>query len=76
MSRNLSRETPESRILREIAELRRMVRELKTNQLSVLIVPRLSSDPSSPVDGQVWLNTTGNQLKARINGVTRVVNVT
>lgn len=33
----------------------------------------LSADPTSPVDGQAWYNTTTDQLKARISGTTRKI---
>lgn len=36
----------------------------------VLFGTRLTSDPGSPTNGSVWYNTTGNTLKARINGAT------
>lgn len=35
--------------------------------------PNLSSDPGSPLDGDIWYNTTSNQLKARVNGSTVVL---
>lgn len=34
--------------------------------------PNLSADPSSPENGDIWYNTTSNELKARVNGVTEV----
>lgn len=41
-----------------------------------LALTALTSDPASPVNGQVWLNATTGQLKARIGGVTKVFNLT
>jgi len=38
-----------------------------------IVLDELSADPGSPGDGQVWFNTTTNQLKARISGVTKVL---
>ena len=73
--RNISKESPDTRFERIVAELVRKVEELKTNQLSSLIIPKLTADPSSPVNGQLWLNVTTNQLKIRMNGVTKVVTV-
>jgi hypothetical protein len=73
---NYSKDTPERRFENIIADLQRKIEELRTNQLGALVVPVLTSDPSSPVDGSVWVNSTSGQLKARIGGVTRVVTVT
>lgn len=36
----------------------------------VIFGARFSADPSSPTNGGIWYNTTGNELKARINGST------
>jgi hypothetical protein len=38
-----------------------------------LRLPNLASDPGSPLNGDMWYNTTSNQLKARVNGVTVVI---
>lgn len=35
--------------------------------------PNLSADPGSPLNGDIWYNTTTNELKARVNGVTVVL---
>ena len=32
-----------------------------------------STDPSSPINGEIWYNTISNQLKARVNGSTVVL---
>lgn len=36
----------------------------------------LAADPQSPGDGRMWINTTANQFKIQMNGVTKVVTVT
>jgi hypothetical protein len=36
----------------------------------------LSSDPSSPQDGQYWFNTSSSQLKIRLDGAVRIVTIT
>jgi len=33
----------------------------------------IASDPALPVNGDLWYNSTSNQLKARINGVTHLL---
>jgi len=38
-------------------------------ELQNAVIQQLGSDPGSPVNGQTWVNTTGNVLKVRINGV-------
>lgn len=40
-------------------------------QAAGFIAPSVASDPESPVNGQVWYNSTGDRLKARIMGVTQ-----
>lgn len=35
--------------------------------------PNLAADPGAPVNGDIWYNTTTNQLKAHVNGVTVVL---
>lgn len=35
-----------------------------------------SGDPSTPQNGDIWYNSTTNEIKIRINGVSRVVTVT
>ena len=49
--RNYSGQTPESRFENIIADLVRKVEELRTNQLSVLVVPE-AADPVTPIEGQ------------------------
>ena len=36
-------------------------KEIKGTQIEVV-----SSDPSNPVEGQVWYNTTSNELKGQV----------
>lgn len=40
------------------------------------VLPSYTADPASPAEGQMWRNSTSNQIKVRNNGVTRVVNTT
>lgn len=39
-------------------------------------LPRYAGNPSSPQDGDMWLDTTNNQVKVRVNGVVKIVNLT
>ncbi len=36
-------------------------------------IQTLAADPGAPANGDIWLNTTSNELKQRINGVTQVI---
>lgn len=47
-------------------------------QLGILNVWRgnVTADPSSPVDGWYWYNTTSTELKIRLNGATKIVTIT
>jgi hypothetical protein len=74
--KNYSGQTPENRFETIVSELVRKVEELKTNQIGTLVLPKLTADPSSPINGQIWVNTTSNQLKIRMNNVTKIVTVT
>jgi hypothetical protein len=47
--------------------------DLSQNQLLNVVIHNTASDPSSPVDGQVWYNTTSKLLKYRTNGNTHVL---
>jgi len=73
--KNISNETPEMRFENIVADLVRKVEEPKTNQVSVLVVPKLASDPASPIEGQIWENSGSHTLKIRLNGVTKTVTV-
>lgn len=39
----------------------------------VLVIPILTADPGSPINGQCWYNSTSNQLKVRNGGTTKAV---
>lgn len=41
---------------------------LNQNELQNGVIQLLASDPSSPVNGQIWYNSTSHQLKIRLNG--------
>jgi phage-related tail fiber protein len=43
---------------------------LNQQELQNAVIQKLGTDPGSPVDGQVWVNTVSNTLKIRLNGVT------
>ncbi len=73
--RNISGDTPERRFENIVGDLMRKVEEIKTNQIGTLVIPKLAADPSSPVNGTIWINTTSNQLKIRMADVTKVVTV-
>lgn len=38
--------------------------------------PIYTADPASPVDGDIWINSTSGTLKVRIGGVTKVATLT
>ena len=47
--------------------------DLDLNQLKNAVADSLASDPVSPVEGQVWYNTTSNELKYYDGAVVKVV---
>jgi hypothetical protein len=71
--KNIGSDTPERRFEKIISELAKKLDDLKTNQLSSLIVPKVASDPASPVNGMIWYNTTSHELKVYKNGSVRTV---
>lgn len=44
--------------------------DLNSLEIRNVVIHLLGSDPGSPVEGQIWYNTTGHTLKLRINGST------
>lgn len=46
-----------------------------TGRGAINLVPT-AGDPSAPSNGDIWFNSSTNELKVRINGTTRVINVT
>jgi hypothetical protein len=48
-----------------------------TGQMTLLqpmVLEPQASDPGTPTDGMIWVNDTTGQLRARLAGVTRVIN--
>jgi hypothetical protein len=52
------------------------LKEVTIPEDGYIIPKRIASDPVSPVEGEIWINTTSNTLKVRINGVTKTVTLT
>jgi hypothetical protein len=44
--------------------------DMNQNEVQNAVIQVLASDPGSPVNGQIWYNSTANVFKVRINGVT------
>jgi len=75
MSGNPSKDVFEKQFIKRIKDLENTVSGLIANQNSFFFLPRLSSDPTAPQDGQIWYNTTSNTFKCRQNGVTKTFTV-
>lgn len=73
MSQNLSKDTQEEKLLRKIEDLERQLKEMRSNQLRTFIVPVVSADPATTVNGQCWYNSTSHELKVKKNGTVRTV---
>lgn len=41
--------------------------------LKNVVVEQLGTDPTTPADGRLWLNTVAGKIKARLAGVTRIL---
>jgi hypothetical protein len=76
MSSNPVNNTPDRSLLQEIADLKKKLEDLRTNQLAVIVIPVVSSDPSTPTNGQIWYNSTSNTFKCRQGGVTKTFTTT
>ena len=40
-----------------------------------LVVKKVTTDPASPVEGEIWENTTSHTLKVYLNGAVKTVTV-
>lgn len=77
MSSNQSSEnSPEYDLINRIINLEKAFKELRSNQVNLLNLPRYTADPATIADGLIWINTTSNLLKVRVNGVTKTVTLT
>lgn len=47
--------------------------KVKIFNSSQFVIGKFSADPSNLEDGEIWYNTTSNELKARVNGTTVVL---
>lgn len=64
MSKNVSTtKNNDEFLVNTLNQLAKELREMKTNQLRTIIAPRVASDPATLINGQIWYNTTSNQLK-------------
>ena len=59
---------------RDLQRLEQRVALLENSQRSAVAV--VAADPVNPRNGDVWLRTSDNTYRVRINGVTRTVTVT
>jgi hypothetical protein len=63
--------SPELRIIFDSIE-RRLRRVEQTKRFTV---PYINADPTSPQNGDMWYNTTTNQLKVYVNSTTKIVTI-
>jgi hypothetical protein len=63
-----------SDILRRIIDLERNVsiKRITIPTDGYFIVKKVTSDPVSPIEGEVWENTTSHELKMYLDGTVRV----
>jgi len=76
MSSNPVNNTPERSLIQAVADLKKQLEELRTNQLAVIVIPVVTTDPTTLVNGQVWYNSTSNTFKCRQGGVTKTFTTT
>lgn len=73
MSTNISKDSPEYVLLRKLEKLERQIQEMRNIKLAFFCVPRVASDPASPINGQIWYNISSNELKVYKNGSVRTI---
>lgn len=76
MPANTLKNAPENRFIEAIKQLKREMRAIRTNQNAIMVIPGYASDPASPIENQIWVNTTAHTLKIYINGVVKTATLT
>jgi hypothetical protein len=59
----------DEQLLTKIRDLEKAIEGMRANQ-TIFVIPKLTSDPASPIEGQIWENTTTHHLKIYLNGAT------
>lgn len=73
MATNPASKTPDQRIITAIRDLQKQMRAVRSNQNKAFVIPAYASDPTTPVENQMWRNTTTDQVKIVIDGVKKIV---
>lgn len=71
MSENINKNHPDYKLIKKIGDLEQQIKDLKNNQIAVLVIPILAADPASPINGQVWYRSDIDVFKKRQAGVTK-----
>lgn len=74
MSKNWQNRQPDEKFFEEIRDLKRLVSELQRS--ARFVPPKYTSDPSDPLEGEVWVNTTSHQIKIYLNSTVKVFDLT
>lgn len=76
MSKNASHDNDlDSKWINAILELQKQIKQLRTNQLSVIVIPILTADPVTLTNGQIWYNSTSNTFKCYQGGAIKTFTV-
>ena len=59
-----------------VLERARTIKNLTFPADGKLVVPVMDTDPLTPTNGQMWVNSTSSQFKIRVGGVTKIVTLT
>lgn len=76
MSKNITNQRQQQELINRIVKLEKIVKGMATNQLAILVLPKLASDPGTPIEGQMWINTSSNTIKIYQNSTTKTVTTT
>lgn len=57
----------------ELLEKTRVINTLIFTDEGTLVVPVVTDDPADPTNGQIWYNSTSNELKIEKNGTVRTI---
>jgi hypothetical protein len=72
MASNTQEQALKNQVVTMLRTFRKQIEQMRGSQ-PLLVVPQLTSDPTSPVEGQMWENTTTHHLKMYLNGSTQTI---
>jgi hypothetical protein len=72
MAKNNQPQSVDEIFITKVKQVDALIRQLRS-QAVMFVAPKVTSDPTHPVEGQIWENTTTHQLKWIKNGAVTVI---